>query len=50
MKHNDWIDMETILTIQEVGLGLTFMLTLLAFWLLRDLHKDSKDFYKRNKS
>lgn len=35
--------------IEEIALAITGVLTITAFWLIRDIQKDSKDFYNRNK-
>ncbi|AEI46758.1 hypothetical protein [Runella slithyformis] len=37
-----------ISTLQMVGLVVTGVLTVVAFWLLHNLRKDSKDFYDFN--
>lgn len=38
-----------MITWEDIGLLLTGILTFVAFWLIRDIHKDSKSFYKKNK-
>lgn len=38
-----------ILTLQMVGLVVTGVLTIVAFWLLHELRKDAKAFYDFNK-
>jgi hypothetical protein len=35
--------------IENIALALTAALTITAFWIIKDLHKDSKEFYRRNK-
>lgn len=35
--------------IEEIALAITGVLTITAFWLIRDIHRDAKDFYHRNK-
>ncbi|WP_428657663.1 hypothetical protein [Runella sp.] len=37
------------ISLEMVGLAVTGFLTIVAFWLVRDIHKDAKDFYKANR-
>lgn len=38
-----------VLTLQMVGLVVTGVLTIAAFWLLRDLRKDAKTFSEQSR-
>lgn len=38
-----------MITIIDIMLAVFGLLTFGIFWLIRDMHKDSKSFYKKNK-